>query len=58
MPPPMLQLHPIPANCHTCAQVQLLRTPATQSATCLQGHPLRAGCPWHTPRTAPIPGTA
>ena len=54
----MLQLHPIPANCRTCAQMQLLRTPATQSATCLQGHPLRAGCPWHTPRTAPITGAA
>ena len=54
----MLQLHPIHASCRTCAQVQLLRTPATESATCLQGHPLRAGCPWHTPRTAPITGAA
>jgi hypothetical protein len=54
----MLPLHPIPADCRTCAEVQLLRTRATESATCLQGHPLRPPSPRHTPRTAPIPGTA
>ena len=58
----MLTLHPIPANCRSCAQVQLLRTCATHaahdSAACLQGHALRQACPWHTPRTAPITGPA